>query len=225
MRASVALGLACAAFGFAAAVRVMHPFVPEVVPVLTGKLAYFEQHKDDYSVLLLGTSRIYRQADPDLFDREVLAQTGKEVRSYNLGLVGLEDNEALKLVDDVLAMKPANVKWVLLEVDLRTDPGKKNMYTRRSIYWHDAPKTKRMVTRIWAAREPLGDRLFDLGQQLQAYLCNLIDGGKGSEWFLRAWDIESAEAVPEHPVEHKGYYALDWETSPQFAKYAGEYKK
>src|SRR5713226_6136440 len=60
--------------------------LPRIAQV-TPKLEYFAGHKDEFDTLFVGSSRIYHQVMPEVFD-EVLRANGREARSFNFGIDG-----------------------------------------------------------------------------------------------------------------------------------------
>ena len=49
----------------------------------TAKLEDFEKHKDEYDLIFLGSSQLYRHVDPVLFDK-AFAEAGHPIHSFNL---------------------------------------------------------------------------------------------------------------------------------------------
>ena len=70
------------------------------------KLAYFARHKDEYDAVFVGSSRVYRQIAPGVFDRQVAASTGRAMRSFNLGAPSMFLPESLYVIDRILAQRP-----------------------------------------------------------------------------------------------------------------------
>src|SRR5262245_31919094 len=74
------------------------------VPIVTPKLTWMEENADNYDVLFLGSSRTYRQIIPELFD-QLMAEGGKTVRSFNLGVDGMRPPEDTYLLEQTLAQR------------------------------------------------------------------------------------------------------------------------
>jgi hypothetical protein len=123
-----------------ASIRATLPF-PEVVGVYQ-KWLYFGKHKDRYDVLFLGSSRFYHQIIPKQFDERVSAATGRELRSFNFGYDAMWPPESFWMLRQLLAMKPAKLRWVFIDcIDIIAKLDERNTSTRRTAYWHDAPHT------------------------------------------------------------------------------------
>lgn len=128
--------------------------LPEMGP-LTDKLRYFAAHKDDYDVVFVGSSRVERGVVPPLFDAELTAR-GRALRSFNFGVAGMEAHEANALVRRVLALAPARLRWVVVEVD-GWDPAldPENRFKRRAVFWHDAAETWSALSSTAALAAPV----------------------------------------------------------------------
>lgn len=113
---------------------------PEIGP-LKEKLRYFERFKDNYEIVFIGSSRVYRGVIPTVFDDQ-MSSHGLSVKSFNFAMAGMKAHEANALVRRVLAMKPARLAWIIVEAG-DWDPviHKENRFKGRGIFWHDAPET------------------------------------------------------------------------------------
>ena len=119
--------------------RALLPF-PEV-PEVTPKLRYFIEHKDDFDTLFIGSSRIYRHIEPEMFDRAAAAR-GVPTHSFNLAIGGMHPPESFYLLDQALRAKPAKLKWIFVELEeLSPKWSKEKRNTRRFLYWHNWPLT------------------------------------------------------------------------------------
>lgn len=148
----------------------IHALVPE--PEITGvspKLRYFKAHEDKFDTVFIGTSRVYYQIAPEIFDR-AMAEHGTPTRSFNLGVAGMAPPESFLLLERFLALRPAKLKWVFIEfepVQANWDPARRS--THRLLYWHNwrltsialrkaidprgTARSRKMLSRIWQARE------------------------------------------------------------------------
>src|SRR5687767_418937 len=62
------------------------PF-PEV-PIVTPKVEHLKAHGDRYDTLIIGSSRLYYQVIPSLFD-ELTAQAGVPTKTFNAAVAGM----------------------------------------------------------------------------------------------------------------------------------------
>jgi hypothetical protein len=140
------IGLAAMAVS-CAAIHALAP-LPEM-PEVTAKLAYFARHKNEFDVLFVGSSRIYHQVSPKLFDR-IAHESGADIHSFNLGFDAMLPPETFYMVEKILAGKPRRLRWMFVEIaPMRGDvlPGGND--TARALYWHDWRRT------LWACRSAL----------------------------------------------------------------------
>ncbi len=126
--------LACAA-GCAVLGKIApFPDVPGIYP----KWSYFREHRDRIDVLFLGSSRFYHQIIPAQFE----AAAGSHLRSFNFGYDGMWPPESFYLLRQLLAMRPAKLKWVVIDLmDINTQIDDRNNSTLRTAYWHDLRHT------------------------------------------------------------------------------------
>lgn len=131
-----------ALLGFASAAALIHHLVPEPYRGdVSDKLAWFEEHGDEVDVLFFGSSRIHRGVIPSVFDRE-MARHGHPVRSFNFGVLGMGMHETSALVRRVLAMEPARLRRVVVELDGWSAAIRpQNRFKKRMVSWHDPAET------------------------------------------------------------------------------------
>jgi hypothetical protein len=107
------------------------------VPVVKLKIDHLVAHPDDYDTLFIGSSRIYYQIIPAIFDR-LAAEQGFPTRSFNAGVAGMRPPEDAYYLDYILRHPPKNLRWVFLELaGVRTTVDPDKIGTLRAEYWHD----------------------------------------------------------------------------------------
>jgi hypothetical protein len=118
------------------ALRAVLPF-PEIDDGVSLKFRFFAAHKDEFDTLFIGSSRIYFQISPAIFDR-VTREGGMPTHSFNFGIGGMYLPETGYLLEQILKLKPRNLKWVFVEYDdLQTKWSPENQTSRRALYWAD----------------------------------------------------------------------------------------
>ena len=81
-------------FAFIAGCLAIHHFTPwPRMNEISEKLAYFSRHKDEFDVLFIGSSRVYRGVVPQVFDATLLSR-GIASTSLNLGIDGMNVPES-----------------------------------------------------------------------------------------------------------------------------------
>lgn len=156
-RASIARGLAAAlAFAVAfcavcAGIGSALPF-PDV-PVVRTKLTHLAAHGGEYDTLFIGSSRIYYQVLPQLFDAAT-ARAGRPTRSFNAGIAGMHPPEDGYVLEHILRHPPPGLRWVFIELyRIHTSMDAREAGTARAAYWHDW-KRLLLVCRHALAQKP-----------------------------------------------------------------------
>lgn len=118
------------------------------VPQVKEKIEWFRAHRDDYTAIFLGTSRVRRHIIPSLFDK-LAAEQGVEMKSFNLGVDTLMAPEDSYVLDLALAAKPAKLKHVFIELSFfRANFAAQAPDTIRAGYWHDWERTRTVLDHL-----------------------------------------------------------------------------
>lgn len=123
------------------------PF-PEIDQV-SQKLRFFAAHKGEFDTVFIGSSRIYHQISPAIFDG-VTTENGHPTHSFNLGVDGMHLPEAVYLLEQTLNTKPANLKWIFVELD-EVQAISQGIGSRRAWYWHDWKRTSLVLRSLLGA--------------------------------------------------------------------------
>ena len=135
--------------------RAILPF-PEIDGGVSQKFRFFAAHKDEYDTLFIGSSRIYFQISPAIFDR-VTRESGLPTHSFNFGIGGMYLPETAYLLEQILNLKPRNLRWVFIEYDeLQTKWSPENQTSRRALYWADWKRVSLLLRKLTdAGTDPL----------------------------------------------------------------------
>src|SRR2546421_5043676 len=129
------------------ALRAVLPF-PEIEEGVSPKFRFFAAHKDEFDTLFIGSSRIYFQISPAIFDR-VTRDNGMPTHSFNFGIGGMYLPESAYLLEQILNLKPRNLKWVFIEYDeLQTKWSPENQTSRRALYWADWKRVSLLLRKL-----------------------------------------------------------------------------
>ncbi|MGF1603313.1 MAG: hypothetical protein ACFCU8_15065 [Thermosynechococcaceae cyanobacterium] len=186
------------------------------IPLVSEKLDYFALHKNKYDVLFIGSSRIYRQISPNDFDEFVSTKT-RSFQSFNLGMFGMKLPETYFWLEKVLEMKPKNLKWVFVEVNLDNvyEPIA-NARTNRVIYWHDFKHTINTLHYIFSVKDTLPRKIASAYSHLLPFFYHSINLGDFSNALLASLDSSKTPDVDTYRQylgkSLNGYKALDDET-------------
>jgi hypothetical protein len=127
--------------------RVVLPF-PEIDGGVSQKFRFFAAHKDEFDTLFIGSSRVYFQLSPTIFDR-VTRESGLPTHSFNFGVGGMYLPETAYLLEQILNLKPRNLRWVFIEYDeLQTKWSPENQTSRRALYWADWKRVSLLLRKL-----------------------------------------------------------------------------
>lgn len=171
----------------------------------------FARHGDEFDLVFVGTSRVYRQFDASLFDERastLLPELGDEFRSFNFGVGGMRHPEMRHVVRWILERKPRKLRYLLIELvgelthDIDGLLHERNAYTRRVIDWHSPDVTAFLLRAVWES-----DRLTTLEKteaisshlhHLAIRMCNVgygvralqtaFGGARSGRWLDPAWN-------------------------------------
>jgi hypothetical protein len=131
------------------------PF-PEIDGGVSQKFRFFSTHKDEFDTLFIGSSRVYFQISPAIFDR-VTRENGLPTHSFNFGVGGMYLPETAYLLEQILSLKPRNLRWVFIEYDeLETKWSPENQASRRALYWADWKRVSLLLRKLTdAGTDPL----------------------------------------------------------------------
>lgn len=127
--------------------RAVLPF-PEIDGGVSQKFRFFAAHKDEFDTLFIGSSRIYFQISPAVFDR-VTRESGVPTHSFNFGIGGMYLPETAYLLEQILNLKPRNLRWVFIEFDeMQTKWSPENQTSRRALYWADWKRVSLLLRKV-----------------------------------------------------------------------------
>ena len=135
--------------------RAILPF-PEIDGGVSQKFRFFAAHKDEFDTLFIGSSRVYFQISPAIFDR-VTRESGMPTHSFNFGIGGMYLPETAYLLEQILNLKPRNLRWVFIEYDeVQTKWSPENQTSRRALYWADWKRVSLLLRKLTdAGTDPL----------------------------------------------------------------------
>jgi hypothetical protein len=123
------------------------PF-PEIDGGVSQKFRFFSAHKDEFDTLFIGSSRVYFQISPAIFDR-VTRESGLPTHSFNFGIGGMYLPESAYLLEQILNLKPRNLRWVFIEYDeMQTKWSPENQTSRRALYWADWKRVSLLLRKL-----------------------------------------------------------------------------
>ena len=197
-RAFVLVAIAAAAFLTTTAL-VRSRLSLQAVPDIQEKISFFANHGEQFDTVFVGSSRIYHQIVPKLFD-ELMAKAGFPTHSYNLGMSAMLTPEDTFVMEAAFAKRKNPLKFVLVETTrpIETDYSWAGMnHTLRVAYWHDFKRLKIMSRAIAAKRaqqavqDPAAlQKDFDTFlYHLRLFASNTFNTGRGVDWLKSERDL------------------------------------
>src|SRR5437899_5888965 len=108
------LNAAIAALAFVLACAGLNTFLPfPEIDVVSLKLRFFRQHRDDFDTVFIGSSRIRHQISPAIFDR-TMRQAGLPTRTFNFGINAMRPPEDGYLLEHLLVPKHSTLRCVFI---------------------------------------------------------------------------------------------------------------
>jgi hypothetical protein len=217
---------AIALAAFIATSGAIHSILPPMIPKgIAAKLKFFSEHKDEFDTIIVGTSRLYYSASPEIFDATTRAN-GLPTRTFNFGIDGMHPPENFYVLEQILKTKPWHLKWVFLELgDIQTK-WDNILGTQRAVYWHDWPRTALTLrkaldprgnapwwikaSRLWLARRDFISNLGLFGKQF-------ANVGRAADFLPSAERERFADAASELGPRGDGYRLAGDAMSPERA--------
>jgi hypothetical protein len=189
------------------------PLVAEV----TSKLQYLREHPRDFDTLIFGSSRMYHQIIPELFD-QLTAEAGMPTKTFNASIDGMHPPELNYYVDEVLRGHPQGIKWVIIEANglrLVIDATRRDTY--RAVYWHDLPRMWLVIRACLARRrsvplshpkaflQSFAGPLRDVSPHWAPFFKNFSNLGRASVFMDRLAEVKVAPDIWGLGDRHDGF--------------------
>ncbi|MEX1026287.1 MAG: hypothetical protein WD226_14535 [Planctomycetota bacterium] len=162
------------------------------------KYEYLVEHADEYSVVLIGSSRVNHSLIPAIIE-ERLAARGHVHRVFNYGIGGMRSFEADEVFDKVLDLDMPELAVVVMEwPDWDGIPyGDEGAATERSVEWHTARRTLAVLVSLARADMPWPAAVRHALQHLRLALSRSVNFGAGSSWLQRRLGTVDFGDLPE----------------------------
>lgn len=195
--------LACLA-AFVATCVAVRRLAPMDVAEVTPKLQFFAQHKDEFDTIFIGSSRIYHGLSPRTFDATMLAE-GRATKSFNFGIDGMMSPETLMMARRLVAMHPARLQRVLLEISNLRALNPENV-TTRDAYWHNSDALAFAMRKFFRQCRDSGQRKKEAWEEFAAhgrlFAMNEANLGRGQEMLPISHEkparISAAQPLGDH---------------------------
>ncbi|MEO8352429.1 MAG: hypothetical protein ABI680_11905 [Chthoniobacteraceae bacterium] len=198
-----------ASIGLASGIHRVQPF-PKL-PGIYQKYLHYAEHREDYDVLFVGTSRVYKGLIPHVFDAEVMRRTGQTVRAFNFGYDAMWPPEEFYVLRRLLELHPQKLRWVIMEcIDIRTTLPAEAAHTERMAYWHDAEHTRLVCRAVAAEKWPWPSQWKHYSGHLSMWMQRWTNAGLGAQWLAYEFGLEKRKkssrwAPPKVWADTDGY--------------------
>lgn len=172
------------------------------------KFQYFTEHKDDYDVIFMGPSTTYQGVIPKVFD-ETMAVNDQNMRSFNFGILAANVAEMDFYLQKILALKPANLKWIFLDC-LDNIYMEESPTSAKNVYWHTPLKTIENFQLIAESTYSFRDKISGYSANLISFFYKWLGIGDFSNSWQQKLDPLSKRISGDKLLQEAGYYAMDW---------------
>jgi len=182
---------------------------------LGAKFEHFAENKDDYEILFFGSSVIYRSVVPSVVEEELPGT----FRCFNFGNPGMRAFETDHLLKEALALRPANLRWVVVEARHWQDsifPG--HAWTKRAAYWHTTEQLSLALQSVRLSPAPTTDKFFMTIDHLLHWAWKQTAYGRGTDIALDLLGWEFDDTQKARLAAHGGYRPLEEEDDEEFTK-------
>lgn len=189
---------------------------PPRVEVLSEKLQDYAANRDHYSVVFLGTSRIYRTIVPDAVDAG-MRESGCNETSYNFGVEGMFSVERDYVLNKILSERPRALKVIVTE-DVLPSIGKANdasYLSERVRYFYDLGNLPKFLGSLLSYPESAFETFRRVVYLAMGYAREYSGVGQLAGLLPNPGSDES-NTYQKAFLNHRGYLALEDETDAWF---------
>ncbi|MBX3518091.1 MAG: hypothetical protein KF815_14250 [Rhodospirillales bacterium] len=186
------------------------------VEVLWDKLQYYAANRDRYSVVFLGTSRIYRTIIPEAVD-EAMRESGCNETTYNFGVEGMFSVERDYVLDKIISERSPALKVIVTE-DVLPSIGKAddaNYLSDRVRYFYNIQSLPTFLDSLLSYPESALDTFYRLIYLGIGYVRE-YSGVSHLASLLPKVGPDSASLYDKGFLDNHGYLALKAETDASF---------
>jgi hypothetical protein len=174
------------------------------------KEQHLKRHGQNYSLIYIGSSRVFHEFIPKDFDA-ALAAKGHQVRSFNFGQDGMWPPESLYMLRHILKERPPKLKWVLIDLMAIRRDVEGNETTKRAVYWHDWRHTwmacRHVVEVDIEGQRSVAEKVEACWRHLTLFAQQATGLGRGQEMLevrLKLRQERRFDAVPKDGFEEGG---------------------
>ncbi len=106
-------------------------------PGIATKIEFLEEKQDAYNLFFMGSSRVYRQIDPEIFDAHT-----DSIHSFNLAYRATFNPETYYLLEHFIKRKATQPTYIMIELQNFIPIADKNLGTIEASYYLNYPQLK-----------------------------------------------------------------------------------
>ncbi|HIB35956.1 hypothetical protein [Mesonia sp.] len=182
-------------------------------PWYSSKIQYLESKNlvKDYNLYFFGSSRVYRQIDPVIIDRELKKKGFKNINSFNLGSPATFSPQSYFLYEKFLESDLSkNVKFAVVELNSIDGIGSKRLHEERTYYYQNFSDLV-YVGKSLSAQETLFNRKNI--NIYSKYLISYVEQNVLPANFKHLWIDDNFYKKSYLGKNKNGYFSLDEELS------------
>lgn len=178
------------------------------------KMQWFHHVQENVDVVFLGSSHVYRQLDPTLFDLQ-RGTADTTLRSVNMGALGMGLNEESFLLRQLLNDPPPHLRWIVMEAlpyDLELQ--NENDFGLRRLEWHDSALTFPLLWSIWNSDLPKEEKHSLMKRHFEHWWRRTLNFARGFNAVAHQFDAPFSMANrPNLGANQDGYMFLEMATA------------
>ncbi len=176
------------------------------------KAIFLKRHAQQFDAVFIGSSMVFRQVNPAVFDSAYMALTGDEIHSFNFGVNWLGASELLYLMEELTKESTFRPRVVFAELQKIKMPDYGNFFTTRVIYWYTWEGFLFTVRGAWHSGFPLYTRLGTIVAHVINYAGSLLNLGYLTEAFrFRNTVEETMDGTGFLGPDNNGFISLDYQ--------------
>jgi len=174
--------------------------------IIDQKKNWLNQHRDEYNMLVIGSSRVYRQVDPEILDSLVI--TPEKIKSFNFGVNWLFIPETFYVFNNLVKKEGLKYNYVIIELSKIRSIDYANFYTTRTIYWTNFSNYSFAVKAIASSNFAIHEKVATILAYSVNYIGNLINLGYITEALSYKAHLPLYAGFPEMGAKSNGYNTL-----------------
>ncbi|MCW3082643.1 MAG: hypothetical protein JWP12_9 [Bacteroidetes bacterium] len=169
-------------------------------PYYSKKYTYYKQHSAQYNAVVFGSSRMFRQVNPDVLDSVLGAY---HFSTYNLGAPATFNPEEYFLYEQLLEEDHAHLKYAFLELQPLNKISELNVDSKRNYYWMNFKYLRFATQYILRSNDSAALKKQQIDAYCQSYVNNKFDFSGVLTLFKKKENSAATDATKN------GFYSLN----------------